>query len=442
MTVPELGDMLTTVWVLLASFLVFMMHLGFAMVEIGFTRSKNAINILMKNVATVAIGALCYFFLGFALMFGESAGGLFGTSGFALRGIEGWDDGLPGLAFWVFQAMFAATAATIVSGAVAERVQFRAYLAFTVVMTAVIYPVVGHWVWSGQGWLGELGFIDFAGSTVVHSVGAWGALVFASLLGARMGRYDSRGLPRPIFGHSIPLGTLGVLVLWFGWFGFNGGSTLSAADPALASVIAVTMLGGAAGGLAALAMSSLLYGKSDASLTLNGILAGLVSITAGAHLFHPAVGILVGAVGGILLVLAISFFDRLHVDDPVGAISVHGVCGVWGTLAIGLLAPEVGLLAGGGAHQFVVQAIGVCAVLLWTAAASVAALLAIKAVIGLRTSPEEELEGLDLAEHGMMAYGDLVISAMSNLRHQVNTYTAETRPRGSAAVAVKGGTPA
>lgn len=423
----EYEVLLNTLWVLTAAFMVFLMHAGFAMVESGFARTKNVVNVLMKNTVTVMIGVVTFLVTGFALMFGADVAGLFGTSGFLMSGLADMDFGIPSMAFWVFQAMFAATCATIVSGAIAERVKFSAYLLFTVAMTAFIYPVVGHWVW-GSGWLSALGFHDFAGSTVVHSVGAWGALVFAALLGPRIGKYSKDGKVQPIFGHSLPLGALGVLLLWFGWFGFNGGSTLSVSTDALPNIIAATVLGGAAGGLAAMLLSWLQHGHADASLTLNGILAGLVGITAGADVFTPAGAILAGTLAGLILVLAVQFFDSVaKVDDAVGAVSVHGIGGLVGTLAVGLFSVDGGLFYGGGASLLLVQLLGAAAVLAWTVVTSLIALALIKAAVGLRVSPEEEREGLDMSEHGVIAYGDFMIHSLGDFRRSVNTHGATSR---------------
>lgn len=423
----EYEVLLNTLWVLTASFLVFLMHAGFAMVESGFARTKNVVNVLMKNMVTVMTGVVTFLFTGFALMFGNDVGGFFGSSGFLMAGLSDMDFGIPSMAFWVFQAMFAATCATIVSGAVAERVKFQAYLLFTVAITALVYPVVGHWVWGG-GWLSALGFHDFAGSTVVHSVGAWGALVFAAMLGPRIGKYSKEGKVQPLFGHSLPLGTLGVLLLWFGWFGFNGGSTLSVSSDLLPSVIAVTVLGGAAGGLAAMILSWLQHGHADASLTLNGILAGLVGITAGADVFTPAGAILSGGLAGLVLVLAVQFFDAVvKVDDAVGAVSVHGIGGVIGTLAVGLFSVEGGLFYGGGVDLLLVQLLGVGAVLAWTVTLSLISLAVIQALVGLRVSAEEEIEGLDMWEHGVIAYGDFMIHSLGDFRRSVNTHGATSR---------------
>ena len=398
MTNEALELSINLVWVMLGAFFVFFMHAGFAMVEAGFTRSKNAVNILMKNILTISIGGIVYFAVGYAIMFGDSAGGFIGTSGFFLIGVED-------IAFFVFQAMFAATCATIISGAVAERTNITAYMALVVVMTAVVYPVVGHWIWQGDGWLTALGFTDFAGSTVVHLTGAVGALVVAAMVGPRVGKY-AKGVVNVIPGHSIPLGALGVFILWLGWYGFNGASTL-AADPALVpGVIANTFLAASAGVIATAMYTRIRYGYIDGSLTLNGALAGLVSITAGAANLSIVGAIAAGFIGGIILVEAVRFIEhKLRVDDPVGAVAVHGVAGIWGTLAVGLFdITGGGLLYGGGITLLGVQALGVAAIIAWTAGTVAISVFVIKAFIPLRVTSEEEIEGLDIAEHGAYAY--------------------------------------
>lgn len=405
-TLAEVALALDTVWVLLAGVLVFFMHAGFTALEAGFTRSKNSVNIIMKNVYTISAGVLVYYLIGFGLMFGHDRLGLVGGSAFGLAGWHSVDLDLPGQAFWFFQAVFAATAATVVSGAVAERIRFGAYALFVLLITGFIYPVVGHWIWGG-GWLARLGMIDFAGSTVVHSVGAWSALVGAWLLGPRLGKFV-HGRPRAIPGHSMPLGALGVLILFMGWFGFNAGSTLSARDAALGAIVVNTLLAGAAGTLAALCCSWLRQGKPDVGLTLNGTLAGLVAITAGAADLATAGALAVGALAGLLLVFAVGFIEqRLQIDDPVGAVSVHGVCGAFGTLMVGLFATEGGLFYGGGPGLLGVQALGVLAVAVFTLSFAYAAFRLVSAVAGLRVSEAEEASGLDLPEHGAAAYSDL-----------------------------------
>ncbi|TWT02276.1 ammonium transporter [Planomicrobium sp. CPCC 101079] len=383
-------------WVMLGAILVFFMHAGFSMVETGFTRSKNTVNILMKNLLTVAIGSVLFFFIGFALMFGTSAFGLIGTDGFALLGR---DD----IGFFVFQAVFAATCATIISGAVAERMHLSAYIILTVVMIAVIYPVVGHWIWGG-GWLSQLGFIDFAGSTVVHLTGASAAFVAAWKIGPRIGKYSGNTV-NSIPGHNLPLGALGVFILWVGWFGFNGASTL-AADPAtVPSIIANTLLAASAGVLSTAAYTRFRYGRIDASLTMNGALSGLVGITAGCANVSLLGSIIIGLIAGVVMTESVRILDsKIRVDDPVGAISVHGIVGVWGTLALGLFDTTGGIFYGGGAEVLGIQTVGVLAVIAWTSITAGLALLAINVFIPLRVTAEEEETGLDFTEHGSQAY--------------------------------------
>ncbi|MTI80952.1 MAG: ammonium transporter [Firmicutes bacterium] len=402
---------INTVWVLIAGFLVFIMHAGFALVESGFTRAKNTVNILTKNMMTISLGALLFFATGFAIAFGGDVGGFIGNKGFFLTNISDMDFGIPMYGFWFFQAVFCATAATIVSGAVAERTKLSAYFLFTVIITAFIYPVVVHWVWGG-GWLATRGFTDFAGSTVVHSVGAWSALVGAYLVGARLGKYGKDGKVRAIPGHNIPLGTLGTLLLWFGWFGFNPGSTLSGTTSDIAWIATTTMLAASAGTVSTTLFTWAKHGKPDLALILNGALAGLVGITAGTAAVTPVGAIFIGAIAGILLPISVDLFDRvIKIDDPVGAISVHGTCGAFGTLAVGLFAHEGGLFYGGGASLLITQIIGVVAVFIWTGVCAFVAFKLIDAIVGLRVSQEEELEGLDLSEHGMEAYGDFTLKA-------------------------------
>ena len=398
------------IWVLLAAFLVFFMQAGFAMVEAGFTRAKNAGNIIMKNMMDFACGSIIYWAFGFALMFGVTKGGLIGSTGFFFSGtFEHLGLDIPIAAFLLFQTMFAATAATIVSGAMAERTKFISYLMYSVAISAIIYPVVGHWVWGG-GWLSDLGFIDFAGSTVVHSVGGWAALVGAAILGPRIGKYSSNGKPHAIPGHNITLGALGVFILWFGWFGFNPGSTLSGMDISIAHIAVTTNLSGAAGAVLAMTFSWVRYGKPDVSLTLNGALAGLVGITAGTAAVDYIGAIVIGASAGVLIILAVEFVEKvLHVDDPVGAVAVHGVCGAFGTIMVGLFATEGGLFYGGGATLLGIQSLGVVTVAAWTMGTAFVLFKLLKATVGLRVTAAEEEEGLDAGEHGMEAYADFAM---------------------------------
>ncbi|MDQ0483478.1 ammonium transporter [Guptibacillus hwajinpoensis] len=395
--VATLSQSMDTIWVMIAAFLVFFMHAGFAMVETGFTRSKNALNILMKNLLTMSIGAVLYFIIGYGIMFGTSSGGFIGTNGFFLLGQS------ENIGFFVFQAVFAATCATIISGAVAERMKLISYIAVTIAMVAIVYPVVGHWIWGG-GWLSELGFTDFAGSTVVHLTGAIGAVVAVSFLGGRIGKY-SNGKVNVIQGHNIPLGALGVFILWFGWFGFNAGSTLSASDALIPIIVATTLLSASGGVIGSALYSYIRYKQIDASLTLNGALAGLVGITAGTASVSPIGAIFIGLIAGVILIEAVQLIDRrVKLDDPVGAIAVHGVCGVWGTVAVGLFAVEGGLFYEGGAALLLVQVIGVLAVIAWTSVTLGTFLFIYTRFSSIRVSREEEIQGLDFAEHGSTAY--------------------------------------
>lgn len=417
--VSEAKYMADTLWVLLAAFLVFFMQAGFAMVESGFTRAKNAVNILMKNLMDFSMGSISYWAIGFALMFG--AGNAFmGTSGWFVPmgtdafGSLAWSS-VPTYAAWLFQLVFAATAATIVSGAVAERTQFKSYLIYSLFITGIIYPIVGHWIWGG-GWLANLGMLDFAGSTVVHSTGGWLALTGAIVLGPRIGKFDSEGRPRPIAGHNLPLAALGVFILWLGWFGFNAGSQMGA-DAADISLIAVTTnIAAAAGAIGAMIVAWIVLGKPDAGMALNGGLAGLVTITAPCAFVSPASAALIGLLGGIVVVLSVLALERFHIDDPVGAISVHGVCGALGTLLLGFFHKEQGVFFAadkGAAFGFLgAQFIGVIAVLAWCLITGFALFGGIKAITGLRVSEDEEMRGLDFEEHGANAYPDFNVSAL------------------------------
>ncbi|WP_347838802.1 ammonium transporter [uncultured Draconibacterium sp.] len=401
----ELSMSINNIWVLVATFLVMFMQPGFAMVEAGFTRQKNAANILTKNLVDFSVGAILFWVIGYTLMYGESIGGFIGMPSLFIN-----DNGIGDYANktdLMFQTVFAATAATIVSGAVAERTKFSAYIIFTVVITVFIYPISGHWKWGG-GWLDQLGFLDFAGSTIVHSVGAWVGLAGAIVLGPRMGKYVN-GKAKAIPGHNLVLGALGVFILWFGWFGFNPGSQLGAAGNdnavAIAHIALTTNLAAAGGAMAALFTSWMKYKRPSLSLALNGALAGLVGITAGCDIVSPGGALIIGIIAGIILVFSVEFIDqKLKVDDPVGAISVHGVNGAWGTLAVGLFATDGGLFYGGGASLLGVQAIGVGAVFVWAFGLGLILFKVIKATIGLRVSKRIEEEGLDVYEHGESAY--------------------------------------
>lgn len=406
----ELTRYLNITWVLIAAAMVFFMQAGFAMVESGFTRSKNAGNIIMKNTMDFSIGSIFYFLIGFGVMFGDSFGGLFGISGFfnpQNLSLGVFDDLTPAT-FILFQTVFCATAATIVSGAMAERTRFISYLCYSAGIGLVIYPVVGHWIWGG-GWLGELGFVDFAGSTVVHSVGGWAALVGASIIGPRIGKYSKSGKVNAIPGHSMTLAALGVFILWFGWFGFNAGSEL-AANLNIGHIAMTTNLAASAGAIVAMILTWIKYGKPDVGMTLNGILAGLVAITAGCAAVSLWGSIVIGAVAGFIVVFAIEFIDKvMKIDDPVGAVSVHGICGVFGTLMVGLFSVEEGLFYTGSFHLLGVQAIGIVAVAAWVIGTSFILFKTIKATTGLRASEEEEIIGLDLGEHSMESYPDFVL---------------------------------
>ncbi|MAC29324.1 MAG: ammonium transporter [Sandaracinus sp.] len=399
--------LLDSVWVLLAAFLVFFMHAGFALVESGFCRKKNAVMVLLKNFAVVAIASIVFYALGYGIMFGEG-NSFVGLSMFVPSGSEADVGTLPVYVFLFFQLVFAATACTIVSGAVAERARLGTFFAFTAIATAAIYPVVGHWVWGG-GWLSEMGFMDFAGSTVVHAVGGGMALAGVIAIGPRIGKYDEEGNPRPMPAHNFPLAALGVIILWLGWFGFNGGSTVSAEDPgAIARIVLVTNLAASAGFLVALAWVRFRTGMLDLSMGLNGALAGLVGITAGCDVIGPGWSLVVGALAGVLCVEGVFFLDKRKIDDPVGAITVHGICGIFGTIAIGLFGDEVGLFTGGGAAQLGVQAMGTLAGFGFAFVAGLAVWFALKALVpgGVRVSEEHELEGLDTAECGVEAYAE------------------------------------
>ncbi|GAB4143331.1 MAG: ammonium transporter [Planctomycetaceae bacterium] len=413
---------LDALWTLLAAFLVFFMQAGFALVETGFTRAKNACNIIMKNLMDFSLGSLLFWLVGFGLMFGasEATGGWLGTNNF-LFDAASEDATATGnsesyaWAFLIFQTVFCATAATIVSGAMAERTKFTSYLLYSIGITAIVYPVFGSWAWGnlwagGDAWLAKKGFADFAGSTVVHSIGGWCALAGAIVIGPRLGKYKN-GKTVPIPGHNIPLAALGVFILWLGWFGFNPGSTTAiradhvAAEGATFAYIAVTTnLAAAAGAVAAMLVAWIKFKKPDPSFALNGALAGLVAITAGCNVMTPFLSVLTGAVGGVLVVFSVLFLDKLKIDDPVGAVSVHGVCGAWGTLAIGLF-PLLGFkLAFGAEASLMTQAIGVFAAFAWAFPVSFAIFYTIKMTVGLRVSEQEEIEGLDMHEHGMLAY--------------------------------------
>lgn len=406
-----LQNNINIVWTAVAAFLVFFMQAGFAAVESGFTRAKNTVNIMMKNLMDFSIGTVAFFLIGFGLMFGET-NGFFGTTNFMLAGTDVLSDNW-NFTFLIFQTVFAGTAATIVSGAMAERTKFTSYLIYSVFICALIYPIFGSWAWGGLldggGWLENLGFQDFAGSTVVHSIGGWLALAGAVVLGPRIGKYGPDGKPRAIPGHNIALAALGVFILWFGWFGFNPGST-TLGDGEIGRVAVTTNLAAAAGAIAAMFTAWAVLKKPDGSMALNGALAGLVAITAPCYTVSPIGALIIGLIAGILVVFSVLFIDRvLKVDDPVGAVSVHGVNGAFGTLAIGLFNVEGGLFYGGGFKLLGIQALGVLAAFVWAFGLGLLLFYVIKKTVGLRVSEEEELQGLDIGEHGMEAYSGFQI---------------------------------
>ncbi len=409
LTLDEVVRGLDTLWVLIAAFLVFFMQAGFGMVEAGFIRAKNTVNILMKNFIDYGVASIMFFIMGYAFMFGNGSG-FIGTEGFGLSNAPN-PSGVSLYAFFLFQAAFCGAAATIVAGAMSERMKFRSYLMYTVFISAVVYPIVGHWVWSGAGWLSSMGFADFAGSTVVHATGGFAALAGVLFLGPRIGKFGPDGSPRAVPGHSLPLAALGVFILWFGWFGFNPGSALAVSNGEKIALIATnTNLAAAAGAISAMITVWIKYGKPDLSMTMNGALAGLVAITAPCAFVMPGEAIVIGLIAGIIVVYGVLFLDYVRIDDPVGAIPVHGFNGVWGTLAVGLfghrslgLAHE-GLFHGGGLTQLGIQALGVAACTLFVFVSMSAVFYFIHSTFGLRVSRDEELRGLDIDEHGMEAY--------------------------------------
>lgn len=406
----DVTSWVNAIWLLLGTCLVFFMQAGFAMVETGFTRAKNAGNIIMKNLMDFAVGSIIYWILGFSLMFGDSIGGFIGAPYL----LDGWS-GNSNFVWIIFQTVFCATAATIVSGAMAERTKFSAYLIYSFCISAFIYPVVGHWVWGG-GWLANLStpFHDYAGSTVVHSVGGWCALVGAKVLGPRIGKYGKDGKSNPIPGHSLTLGALGVFILWFGWFGFNPASSADGTNVLLnGRVFVTTNIAAAVAATITMIVTWVKYKKPDVSMTLNGALAGLVGITAGCDMVSAWGAMAIGLICGIVVVIVIELLDhKLKIDDPVGAVGVHCGCGVVGTLCVGLFAVEGGLFYGGGASLLLSQIIGVVSVAAWTILCISILFAIIKKTIGLRVSPEEEIEGLDICEHGLSSsYADFEVKA-------------------------------
>jgi len=409
-------------WTLVAAFLVFLMQGGFAMLEGGLVRAKNVSNIMMKNLSDFAVGSLGFWAIGFPLMFGASVAGIFGASNWLLTG-EAYD--VNTYLLWIFQMVFAGTAATIASGAMAERTKFRTYYIISFLITALIYPIYGHWVWGG-GWLSNLpfglGHLDFAGSGVVHMVGGGAGLAGALLLGARIGKYDEDGKPRAIPGHSISMVVLGVFILWFGWFGFNAGSTLAATELRISVIAVTTLLAGSAGGFAATLYTWKKFGRPDVTMTGNGVIAGLVAITAPCAWVEAWAAVVIGLVAGFIMVESVLFFEKKGIDDPIGAVSCHLIAGIWGLISVGIFAdgtygiysteaPFVtGLLYGGGIGQLVAQVIGVVANFVWVFGTTYVIFWVLKKTIGLRVSKKEELEGLDNAEHGAISYPDFIIT--------------------------------
>jgi len=401
---------LDNIFIVLAAVLVFFMQAGFAFLTAGLTRAKNVANIMMKNLMDMSVAIIAFAAVGFAFAYGDSVGGIIGGDGFFLG--TGGDGYLTPETDFFFQVAFAATAATIVAGAVAERMRFRAYAIYTVFLTALVYPVIVHWTWGG-GWLDELGYVDFAGSGIVHMTGGVAAAVGAAILGPRIGKYGPDGKPRAIPGHSIPFAIIGCFILFVGWFGFNGGSVLEADGPEVGLVVLSTALAAAAGAIAAAGFTWIKSGKPDVAMAGNGLLAGLVSITAGPDVITSFGAAGVGAVGGIIVVLSVAMFDRIRIDDPVGAASVHGVVGAWGVLAVGLFAVDDGLLVGGGFDLMWAQIVGVVAITAFVGIAMAIIFLGIKATVGLRVPEAEEIEGLDVTEHGYPGYNDDVVTAGS-----------------------------
>ncbi len=416
--IKDLAAGIDTVWVLLCAALVFFMEAGFAFLEAGFIRAKNSLNIVMKVFTDTTVGMLGFWAVGFGVMYGINVFGLFGGNGFFLGGnLEHINLRVPIYAYWLFQAAFAVAVASIISGAVAERMKFSPYIIFTLICTALIYPVAGHWVWGTGGWLNNLGMMDFAGSAAVHAVGGWAALAAVTVLGPRKDKYNKDGSINVLPAHNMHLAFLGTFILWFGWFGFNPGSSLSGLDLNIGRIALTTNLAAAAGGTTGILFTMWRYGKADPSMAANGALAGLAAITAGTAYVGAGSAVIIGIVAGILVVLAVEFFDRVKADDPVGAIAVHGVGGTWGALAVGLFAQEGGLLFGGGAHQLMVQALGVLSVSLWAFGATFVAFSVLKATMGIRVSADEEFEGMDINEHGISAYTGLVTNSLKGIGH-------------------------
>ena len=423
---------LDTLWVLLGAMLVFWMQPGFALVEAGMTRSKNTANILMKNFCDFMCGSVLFWILGFPLMYG-SGNSFVGWDGFFAIGS---DSNVPAECTFIFQTVFCATAATIVSGAMAERTKFSMYFIYSMLISAIVYPIEGHWSWGG-GWLSEMGFHDFAGSTAVHMVGGVASIIGASMIGPRIGKYNEDGTVNAIPGHSIPLGALGVFLLWFGWFGFNGASTVCATgDEALVSmgdIFITTNMAACAGATATMLYTWFKYGKPDVSMTLNGVLAGLVGITAGCDVVSPLGSVIIGAICGILVVVSVEFFDQVvKIDDPVGAISVHGVCGATGTILTGIFHTKDGLLYGAGAHFLGVQTLGVISVIAYVAVVMYVVFKTLDVTLGLRVSESEEIKGLDIEEHGLSSsYADFIPAVQAESKYAGPVYVPKVKAEGA-----------
>lgn len=403
MTLETLSSGLDTIWVILTAAMILLMEGGFALLEAGFVRSKNSVNIIMKVFADITIGTLCYFLVGFGLMYGADYLGITGTSGFLLKGdLSHLDLNISIDAFWLFQGAFVIAVISIVSGAVAERINFRAYLLFVVLMTAFIYPVAGHWVWGG-GWLGKLGMQDFAGSAVIHALGGFAALAAAILIGPRKGKFSAEGFSSIALPSNLPLASVGTFLLWFGWFGFNAGSTLAATDGRIGHIAIVTMLSAAAGGATTLIYTLFRYGRSDAPSVINGSLAGLVGITAGCAFVSDYAAILIGVVSGLLMMAVTNWLEARKIDDPVGAFPVHAASGMWGTIAVGLFATEGGLFTGGGWHLLGIQSLGLAVLCIWGFVLTWISFKIINIWIPIRSTDEEQDLGLDISYHGIKA---------------------------------------
>ncbi|MBW3110443.1 ammonium transporter [Bacillus sp. MCCB 382] len=403
MTIQTLNAGMDTIWVVLTAAMIILMEGGFALLEAGFVRHKNNVNIIMKVFVDITIGALCFYFIGFGLMYGSDVLGMIGTSGFTLKGdLSHLDFTISLDTFWLFQAAFVIAVISIVSGAVAERINFRAYILYAVLMTAFIYPIGGHWVW-GSGWLGNLGMMDFAGSAVIHALGGFSALAAAMFIGPRKGKYTSLGTSTIALPSNLPLASVGAFLLWFGWFGFNAGSTLSATDVKIGHIAVVTMLSAASGGAATLLYTLFRYKRSDAAAVINGSLAGLVGITAGCAFVSDEAAIFIGAVAGLLMLFATEWLDARKIDDPVGAFPVHGVSGIWGTIAVGLFSTDGGLFSSGSWELLGVQLLGLIVLCVWGFGMTWLGLSLIRLWIPVRSTEEEEEMGLDISYHGVMA---------------------------------------